>query len=225
MASIELKKKEYIEKIDRARAELSNPKYMDTKWLRESSDLWRYYLLEYSQIAPKKGCSVFDVGAGPGHTMWFLRELSGCKVKGFDYRFRPDYAVIWKELDLSSDMILGSVVRNRPVDYPSSYDMILAIGICFDRLERNKNKLWNIREYLFFINDACEHLNPGGELFLRFNVPPKRALKNIFRELRATETDVRFRIRKEEFLASRYAGLNPHVPREFWRRFFHCHHE
>ncbi len=199
------KRKDFIEIVDRCRLRIENKEYLDQKWLRPSEELFDYYYKEYSHMKIRRKASVYDLGSGAGFIMWFLKNFSGCDVRGLEPKEREDYHALWQGLGIASKIDVGRIERFRPVGYPATYDSISATGICFDRIDNNKENLWGVEEYVFFIKDACDHLEPGGVLYFRFNERPQIEVFNLFKSLNAWEGGNRFRLRRENFLKSRHA--------------------
>lgn len=180
--------------VDRVRRGLHDQSLLEQKWMRDSQGLFDYYLREYRGIRVRPGSSVCDLGAGPGYVMWFLRELSQCRVWGMEAKVREDYVALWREFGLQVE--IKAVVSGKPVAYPGKFDIILATGICFNRNSRSKLDTWNRQQYLDFLKDAWDHLEPGGQIYLRFNERPTGAELDLLCQLGEAEGRASFRFRE-----------------------------
>jgi SAM-dependent methyltransferase len=191
--SLSRTKADFYARMDVARKIVADKRYLERKWLRDSRDLWATYHREFIHLNPPHGSDLLDLGAGGGYLMWLCRELAGCAVTGVDPAERVDYEALRTVFDLAGAIEKRTIEARTPLRLARRYDVICATRICFNR---RGDALWEEADYTYFLRDAAQHLNPGGELYLHFNEPPPAPVFDTFRRLGMWEGTKKFRFRE-----------------------------
>lgn len=127
------------------------------KWLREK--LATVDFLKLNQTSNKR---IFDIGTGAG---WFpyICNLLGHECIGSDVPGRSDYDPCYEFLKIDFSDIL--VYPYTKMNLPGKFDYITTHRSFFPQ----RPAAWEKDEWKFFLEDAREHLNDDGGLFLGCN--------------------------------------------------------
>lgn len=167
-----------LHRIDRLRREIqpacradpvSAAKYADHRFwllfnLRRAADL---------QLHTRTGLRILDLGCGPGYFLAVARALGheswGVDVPDsvFSPLERRVYGEILQALGCRHLVAPLTVERMVPLAVHGRYDLITAFWVCFNR-HRQPDE-WGAPEWRFFLQDALDHLRPGGAIFLELN--------------------------------------------------------
>lgn len=137
------------------------PKYLDLKkWMGISLHRVRQLELDYGRRR-----KVLDIGSGAGYFLYICKWF-GHEAVGLDIDEVPMYPEMTRLLGLRR--IVWRVEAFTPLpDLGAKFDLITAFMICFNN--HNREGLWGVPEWNFFLSDVARHLTPGGRLWLELN--------------------------------------------------------
>ena len=145
-------------------AGISSKKYLDINyWLYEN--MRRIVALGLHKKKRKK-LRILDIGTGTGYFP-FICKYYGHEAEALDIPDNEMYNEIIRALNIKR--YERYIYPFQAIAIERRYDLITAYMICFNAHKRPN--LWHIREWEYFINSLYNNnLNPGGEVFLSFNV-------------------------------------------------------
>jgi SAM-dependent methyltransferase len=124
----------------------------------------------------QKGLRTVDLGCGSG-LFAFVCNVGGHKAMGTDLPLldteSPEREV-YKALTLAFRIQVqrARILAFRPLPVPRECDLITSFMICFNNHKQPDE--WGVREWKYFVNDALDHLRPGGRLVLTLNGNPEK---------------------------------------------------
>jgi len=109
---------------------------------------------------------VLDIGCGTGYFL-YINQYLGHDVLGLDLDLEPGFTEMIELLGVKRKIWRIEAFQPLPNLGPK-FDVIAAHMICFNG--HKSDKLWQIPEWEFFLDDLAEHqLNPGGQICLELN--------------------------------------------------------
>lgn len=114
----------------------------------------------------KNNLSVLDIGAGYGYFPLICKYF-GHAAECTDLDTTEIYNEVIDKLELKRH--IKRIEKYTDFNIEGKFDVITAFMICFNN--HKQPDLWHIDEWDYFINDLhTNNLNPGGEIFLSFNI-------------------------------------------------------
>lgn len=169
---------EILSEMDSSKFLLIREKY----WIRNPGEAPPKYLhiKHYMQKAVSRvvelgldrlsSCRVLDIGCGNGYFMAAARHFGHDPV-GIDIFDEPMYAELIALMGLQR--IEHRVMAREPLpQFDSSFDVITAYMVCFNRLGHPEP--WTADDWFYFLDDCRSKLNAGGRIYLELN-PDKRS--------------------------------------------------
>ncbi len=108
---------------------------------------------------------VLDIGCGTGYFLYICQYL-GHDVLGLDLDEEPGFAEMVDLLGVKRKIWRIETFAPLP-DLGPKFDVIAAHMICFNG--HKSDKLWQIPEWEFFLDDLARHLEPRGQICLELN--------------------------------------------------------
>jgi SAM-dependent methyltransferase len=137
------------------------PKYLDLeRWMEINVGRVRDLGLD---LGGRK--RVLDIGCGTGYFLYICKYL-GHDVLGLDLDEEPGFTEMVDLLGLKRKIWRIEAFQLLP-DLGPKFDVIAAHMICFNG--HKSDKLWQIPEWEFFLNDLSRHLEPRGQICLELN--------------------------------------------------------
>ena len=137
------------------------PKYLDLKkWMQVNLRRVRDLELDFGRRR-----EILDIGSGAGYFLYICKWL-GHKPVGLDVDEVPMYPEMTRMLGL--ERVVWRVEAFVPLpELGRKFDVIAAFMICFNN--HNREDLWDVAEWNFFLDDVARHLKPGGRIWLELN--------------------------------------------------------
>ena len=137
------------------------PKYLDLKkWIGINLQRVRELELDYGRRR-----EILDIGSGAGYFLYICKWF-GHEAVGLDIDEVPMYPEMTRLLGLKR--VVWRIEAFVPLpDLGRKFDLITAFMICFN--QHNREGLWGVPEWDFFLNDLARHLNPRGRVWLALN--------------------------------------------------------
>jgi SAM-dependent methyltransferase len=137
------------------------PKYLDLeRWMEINVGRVRDLGLD---LGGRK--RVLDIGCGTGYFIYICKYL-GHDVLGLDLDEEPGFTEMVDLLGLQRKIWRIEAFQPLP-DLGPKFDVIAAHMICFNG--HKSDKLWQIPEWEFFLDDLSRHLEPRGQICLELN--------------------------------------------------------
>lgn len=137
------------------------PKYLELeKWMEINLRRVRDLRLD---LGSKK--RVLDIGCGTGYFLYICQYL-GHDVLGLDLDEEPGFTEMVRLLGVKRKIWRIEAYEPLP-DLGPKFDVIATHMICFNG--HKTDKLWQIPEWEFFLDDLARHLNPRGKICLELN--------------------------------------------------------
>lgn len=108
---------------------------------------------------------VLDIGCGTGYFLYICQYL-GHDVIGLDLGEEPGFTEMIQLLGVKRKIWRVDAFQPLPNLGPK-FDVITAHMICFNG--HKSDKLWQIPQWEFFLNDLAKHLAPNGQICLELN--------------------------------------------------------
>ena len=137
------------------------PKYLDLKlWMEINLQRVRNLGLD---LGGRK--RVLDIGCGTGYFLYICQYL-GHDVLGLDLDEEPGFTEMIQLLGVQRKIWRVEAFQRLP-DLGPKFDVITAHMICFNG--HKSDKLWQIPQWEFFLDDLAKHLTPNGQVCLELN--------------------------------------------------------
>ena len=137
------------------------PKYLDLKlWMEINLQRVRNLGLD---LGGRK--RVLDIGCGTGYFLYICQYL-GHDVLGLDLDEEPGFTEMIQLLGVRRKIWRVEAFQPLP-DLGPKFDVITAHMICFNG--HKSDKLWQIPQWEFFLDDLAKHLTPNGQICLELN--------------------------------------------------------
>jgi SAM-dependent methyltransferase len=108
---------------------------------------------------------VLDIGCGTGYFLYICQYL-GHDVLGLDLDEEPGFTEMIELLGVKRKIWRIEAFQPLP-DLGEKFDVIAAHMICFNG--HKSDKLWQIPQWKFFLDDLAQHLTPEGQICLELN--------------------------------------------------------
>lgn len=108
---------------------------------------------------------ILDLGSGAGYFL-FVNKVLGHTGLGLDIDSSPLYQEMFKLFGLERRIHRIQKFKALP-DTGATYDWITAFSIAF--AGAGQPVPWGVAEWDYFLNDARQHLRPGGRIYLDLN--------------------------------------------------------
>lgn len=137
------------------------PKYLDLKrWMQTNLRRVRDLELDFGRRR-----DILDIGSGAGYFLYICKWL-GHRPIGLDVDDVPLYPEMTRMLEL--ERVVWRIERFVPLpDLGRKFDLITAFMICFNN--HNREDVWGVAEWDFFLDDLTRHLKPNGRIWLELN--------------------------------------------------------
>ncbi|MGA9821319.1 MAG: methyltransferase domain-containing protein [Desulfobaccales bacterium] len=124
----------------------------------------------------QKNLKILDIGCGPGF-FCFICKMLGHEAIGMDRPleyFNDSERIIYTVIP---EILNVEIIRRKITEYESiilqdKFDLVTAFMVCF-----NKHKEigeWGKAEWISFINDIFNYINPKGKLIMNLNANPEK---------------------------------------------------